>query len=61
MTIEELRDFLNVNKVSFEQLIRCFNLWDRLSSKDRNKFINSYEKGTLNGFGSYPKFKKAKK
>ena len=39
------------NKVSFEQIIRCFNFWDRLSYSEKNELIKAYEDGKFKGFG----------
>ena len=41
------------NKVAFEQLIRCFNFWDRLSYGERTELIKAYDDGKFCGVGGH--------
>lgn len=37
---DQIEKFLIENKVSFNQLIRCFNFWDELSQEERHRAID---------------------
>ena len=50
---ENVLNFLIENKVSFEQLVRCYNFWDNLTISQRRKAIENYEDGKFMGVGWY--------
>lgn len=51
--IDKAKEFMEKQKVSFDQMIRCFNFWESLSLKERNQFIENYNNGDYSKCGWY--------
>ena len=52
--MNKVENFLIKNKVTFVQLIRCFNFWKSLTQEERRQFIdNESERHKYNRYGHY--------
>lgn len=50
---DKVEDFLIENKVSFNQMIKCFNFLGSLTQSERLKFIDTYQQHKYDNIGWY--------
>ncbi len=48
-----LHDFLSMQHVSFETMVRCYNFWSSLTDAQKDQYIKAYENGEVKSCGPY--------